>query len=106
MPQWNQLDFLGAGAGVSGTFARLNIIWLNCCASRPGSEGRGTHFVSGVWMLASLSTRRYPVGLEPVGSEVEATATGTSKSAVSRRFVARTSSISRQCISGGVAHLQ
>ncbi len=26
-------------------------------------------------MPASLSTRRYPVGLEPVGSEVEATAT-------------------------------
>jgi putative transposase len=41
-------------------------------------------------MLASLSTRRYPVGLEPVGSEVEAAATGTSKSAASRRFVART----------------
>jgi putative transposase len=41
-------------------------------------------------MLAKLSTRRYRVGLEPVGTEVEHTATGTSKSAVSRRFVART----------------
>jgi putative transposase len=41
-------------------------------------------------MLAKLSTRRYRVGLEPVGTEVERTATGTSKSAVSRRFVART----------------
>ncbi len=41
-------------------------------------------------MLASLSTRRYPVGLEPVSSALEATATGTSKSAVSRRFVAKT----------------
>jgi transposase-like protein len=41
-------------------------------------------------MLAKLSTRRYRVGLEPVGSQVERTATGTSKSAVSRRFVART----------------
>ncbi|HEY8556998.1 MAG TPA: IS256 family transposase [Actinomycetes bacterium] len=41
-------------------------------------------------MLGGLSTRRYPVGLEPVGSGVEQAATGTSKSAVSRRFVAMT----------------
>ena len=41
-------------------------------------------------MLAKLSTRRYQAGLEPVGTQVEQTATGTSKSAVSRRFVART----------------
>jgi hypothetical protein len=41
-------------------------------------------------MLAKLSTRRYQVGLEPVGTQVEQTATGTSKSAVSRRFVAAT----------------
>jgi putative transposase len=41
-------------------------------------------------MLAKLSTRRYPVGLEPVGTQVEQTATDTSRSAVSRRFVART----------------
>jgi putative transposase len=41
-------------------------------------------------MLAKLSTRRYRVGLEPVGTEVERAAAGTSKSAVSRRFVART----------------
>jgi putative transposase len=41
-------------------------------------------------MLAGLSTRRYPVGLEPVGARVEQTATATSKSAVSRRFVAAT----------------
>jgi putative transposase len=41
-------------------------------------------------MLAKLSTRRYQHGLEPVGSRVEQTATGTSKSAVSRRFVAAT----------------
>jgi putative transposase len=38
-------------------------------------------------MLAKLSCRRYPIGLEPVGSAVEAKAKGTSKSAVSRRFV-------------------
>jgi putative transposase len=41
-------------------------------------------------MLAKLSTRRYRVGLEPVGSSVEQASSGTSKSAVSRRFVART----------------
>jgi putative transposase len=41
-------------------------------------------------LLAKLSTRRYPAGLEPVGGQVERTATGTSRSAVSRRFVAAT----------------
>lgn len=41
-------------------------------------------------MMAKLSTRRYPAGLEPVGAEVEASARSTSKSSVSRRFVART----------------
>jgi putative transposase len=41
-------------------------------------------------MLAKLSTRRYPVGLEPVGTQVAEASSGTSKSAVSRRFVART----------------
>jgi putative transposase len=41
-------------------------------------------------MLAKLSCRRYPVGLEPVGTRVAEASSGTSKSAVSRRFVART----------------
>jgi hypothetical protein len=41
-------------------------------------------------MLAKLSCRRYPAGLEPVGADVERMAAGTSKSAISRRFVART----------------
>jgi transposase-like protein len=41
-------------------------------------------------MLAGLSTRRYPAGLEPVGARTEQAATSTSKSAVSRRFVAAT----------------
>jgi hypothetical protein len=36
-------------------------------------------------MLAGLSTRRYPVGLEPVGQKVERAARSTSKSAVSRQ---------------------
>ncbi len=41
-------------------------------------------------MLAGLSTRRYPLGLEPVGQQVDETASATSKSAVSRKFVAIT----------------
>ncbi len=41
-------------------------------------------------MMAKLSTRRYRAGLEPVGGEVEARSKSTSKSSVSRRFVART----------------
>jgi putative transposase len=41
-------------------------------------------------MLAGLSSRRYPHGLEPAGQAVEAQAASTSKSAVSRRFVAAT----------------
>ena len=41
-------------------------------------------------MLAKISTRRYRAGLEPVGSAVEARSRGTSRSAVSRRFVAAT----------------
>src|SRR5438132_8414910 len=41
-------------------------------------------------MLAKLSTRRYPVGLEPMGEAVAAKSRSTSKSAVSRRFVAVT----------------
>jgi putative transposase len=41
-------------------------------------------------MLAGLSTRRYPAGLEPVGEQVDTQACGTSKSAISRRFVAAT----------------
>lgn len=41
-------------------------------------------------MLAGLSTRRYPVGLEPVGRKVTETSSATSRSAVSRKFVAMT----------------
>jgi transposase-like protein len=43
-------------------------------------------------MMAKLSTRRYAAGLEPVGAQVEATGRSTSKSAISRRFVAATES--------------
>jgi putative transposase len=41
-------------------------------------------------MLAGLSTRRYRVGLEPVGEQVVAEAASISKSAISRRFVQAT----------------
>ena len=41
-------------------------------------------------MLAGVSTRRYPAALEPVGEQVEADGTSTSRSAVSRKFVAMT----------------
>ena len=57
-------------------------------------------------MLAGLSTRRYPVGLEPVGSEVEQTATATSKSAISRRFVAGTQTALAQLMGAELAGLE
>jgi putative transposase len=41
-------------------------------------------------MLAGISTRGWHTGLEPVGEQVEQAATGTSKSAISRRFVKAT----------------
>jgi putative transposase len=41
-------------------------------------------------MLAKLSCHRYPAGLEPVGHQADDAASGTSKSAVSRRFVRAT----------------
>lgn len=41
-------------------------------------------------MLAGVSTRRYPIALEPVGQGIEDRAKSTSKSAVSRKFVAMT----------------
>jgi hypothetical protein len=41
-------------------------------------------------MLSGLSTRRYAVGLEPVGESVTTAARATSRSAVSRRFVKMT----------------
>jgi putative transposase len=41
-------------------------------------------------MLAKLSCRRYPSGLEPVGTGIDAIARSTSRSAISRRFVKAT----------------
>jgi putative transposase len=50
-------------------------------------------------MLAGLSSRRYSRGLEPAGAAVEETATATSRSAVSRRFVAATETALEQLMS-------
>ena len=41
-------------------------------------------------MLACLSGRRYHRALEPVGEPVEAAASATSRSSVSRRFITAT----------------
>jgi transposase-like protein len=41
-------------------------------------------------MLAGLATRRHVAAAEPVGAEVQASASATSRSAISRRFVAAT----------------
>ena len=56
-------------------------------------------------MLAGLSTRRYLVGLEPVGETVTAAARSTSKSAVSRRFVAETEAALAELLSADLSGL-
>jgi hypothetical protein len=56
-------------------------------------------------MLGGLSTRRYPVGLEPVGAQVAQAATGTSKSAVSRRFVAMTHTALAELLAADLSEL-
>ena len=56
-------------------------------------------------MLAGLSTRRYRSGLEPVGTAVEATSSGTSKSAVSRKFVAATETALAELMSADLSGL-
>jgi putative transposase len=57
-------------------------------------------------MLAGLSSRRYaPVGLEPVGDQVTATARSTSKSAVSRKFVTQTETALADLLSADLSGL-
>ena len=56
-------------------------------------------------MLAGLSARRYPVGLEPVGQQVTETSSATSKSAVSRRFVAMTETALAELLSRDMSGL-
>src|SRR5665647_2940317 len=57
------------------------------------------------WMLAGLSTRHYPAGLEPVGHRVTQTGRSTSKSAVSRRFVAATETALGELLSADLSGL-
>lgn len=56
-------------------------------------------------MLAGLSTRRYPIGLEPVGTELESVSKGTSKSAISRRFVTLTKTALDELLSADLSQL-
>ena len=56
-------------------------------------------------MLAGLSTRHYPAGLEPVGARTEQTAKATSRSAVSRRFVAATETALAQLLAADLSSL-
>jgi transposase-like protein len=56
-------------------------------------------------MLAGLSTRRYPVGLEPVGQQVDESCSATSKSAVSRKFVAMTETALAELLSRDLSGL-
>jgi putative transposase len=56
-------------------------------------------------MLGGLSSRRYRVGLEPVGENVERAASATSKSAVSRRFVAMTETALAELLAAPLGHL-
>lgn len=56
-------------------------------------------------MMAKLSTRRYTAGPEPVGSAVDAMARSTSKSAVSRRFVAATETVLAEMLAADLSEL-
>jgi putative transposase len=56
-------------------------------------------------MLAGLSTRRYASGLEPVGEQVTAEASATSRSAVSRRFVQATQTTLTELMSADLSGL-
>jgi transposase-like protein len=57
-------------------------------------------------MLAKLSTRRYRVGLEPMGAAVTAKSRSVSKSAVSRRFVAATESALAELMAADLSELE
>jgi hypothetical protein len=56
-------------------------------------------------MIAGLSSRRYAAGLEPAGAAVEDAAAATSKSAVSRRFVAATETALAELMSADLSGL-
>ena len=56
-------------------------------------------------MLAGLATRRHRAANEPVGAEVEAAASSTSRSSVSRRFVAGTTKALDELMSRDLSQL-
>jgi transposase-like protein len=56
-------------------------------------------------MLAGLATRRHTAAAEPVGTEVEAAASATSRSAISRRFVAQTKTALAQLLARDLSTL-
>jgi putative transposase len=57
-------------------------------------------------MLAGLATRRHRQAAEPVGAMVQQSATATSKSAVSRRFVAQTAKALEELLARDLSELQ
>ena len=57
-------------------------------------------------MLAGLATRRHRAAGEPVGAAVEAEARATSKSAVSRRFVAKTAKALEELLGRDLSELR
>ena len=56
-------------------------------------------------MLAGVSTRRYPTALEPVGQSVSEQSKATSRSAVSRKFVAMTEHALADLLAGDLSGL-
>ena len=56
-------------------------------------------------MMAKLSTRRYGAGLEPMGKTIEEASRSTSKSAVSRRFVAATETALAELMASDLSEL-
>src|SRR3954449_3603479 len=77
------------------------------CRSRPTSASPAPRCSAGwPWSGCSgLATRRYGVGLEPVGEQVEAASSSTSKSAVSRRFVKATETALRELLAAELSSL-
>jgi transposase-like protein len=57
-------------------------------------------------MLAGLATRRHRAAGEPVGAQIQAVARSTSKSAVSRRFVAQTAKALEELLARDLAGFQ